>query len=1047
VAQAQTGADLPPVEKWLRLPATFEENRGQFAGDVRFYSRRGGVETFLTADGFAVRSARLIDPETYDAATRKFVPGPSANARIRGAAVRFRIRGAAPAIVRGTAPLEGKVNYMIGPDPAKWTTNVPTFGSVVYTNILPGVDAVYYESGGSLKYDLVVRPGADLSSIVLDCEGADGLEVDGTGGLVAKTAAGTFRQAAPYSYEIAEPGVRSEVGAKYRIVGAKSIQFDVAARDTTKTLVIDPAVTYATFLGGGGIDAAQGIAVDGTGNAVVTGYTISSNFPLVNGSFDVTANGSYDVFVTKIKPDGSALLYSTFLGGSSADQGTSVVLDNTGAAYVCGSTLSINFPVTSNAHDKTWSFGTQVGDAFVLKLSADGATLVASTFLGGSGDDIALRIGIDSQLNVYVAGWTRSGSLDFPTNNGFQTSFGGSLGNDLGDAFLVRYNSSLAGVVYATYLGGFSGDAASGLAVDATTGKAYLCGIARSSFPTKGLTGSTALKSTLKANGDAFVACIDTTQSGSSSLVFCGFHGGSGIDSALDVAIDGSSNIYVCGYTESGDLPVLAGSFDTTYNSPSTKPGDAWVAKFNSMGTQFGYSTYLGGNQQDVAQAMAVDSNGSAYVCGRTLSANFPKVNGGADGTYNGHIDGFAVKFNPAGTGLFMSTYLGGVNDDVPSGIALRTANDAFLCGTTLSGFIAPGSGFDTSINAQDAFVLRIDLGPVPQICVTPSNPIEVSHTFGDPSGHLVTVVVQNCGSPESSLNYTIAENPAVSWLGQNSNGGTIAFGAAGASMDLTFDATGLPLGSVSTTLVFQNVNDVDDKIEVPVLFVIENGTVTPFNAGDTLSGSIDFEGESDIGSFSAVQGMTLQTGLTVTLGDLKPTIELIDSNDLVVKKFDLKFSTKIQKKTFVIPADGNYRLRVTGQGSTTGLFTCTTKATLPKDAKAFTKKNVGPIVNGLPLDYKIRLLAGAALNVTVQPKATITGPLAISLLDPDNNSIDVTAFVQSFGTGGLQLVNVPISAAGRYTVRVTGLATKSEKATIVVSPIQPAGGAAVSLP
>ncbi|MFN0206640.1 MAG: SBBP repeat-containing protein [Planctomycetota bacterium] len=1054
---AQSGSGIPRAEAWPRVPVAFEENAGQFGSDILYYSRRGGLDAFLTNDGFILRFLRIANDTPDDTkaggALERMNPGPPPNARVQGAALRFRFVGAsAAAHASGELPLDGKVNYLIGNDSSKWLRNIATYGAVRFRGILPGVDAVYYEQaglqGGNIKYDLLVDGGVSAETVILECEGSDSLEIAGDGSLIAKTAMGEFRQARPVTFEILNNSQRVEVPAKYRILGKNRIGFDISRTDASRKLVIDPGFTFATFLGGSGIDSAQDIAVDASGNSFVTGFASSTNFPITAGAFDIIANGNFDAFITKIKADGSGLLFSTYLGGNNADQGTGIAIDGTGNVYVSGSTLSINFPVSVTAHDKTWGFGAQVGDGFVTKLSSDGDLVIASTFVGGSGDDLALRVGIDTQLNVYVTGWTRSSSLDFPTNNGFQTVYGGNAGLDLGDAFLIRYNSTLSGVAYGTYLGGSSNDGASGLAVDAVTGKAYICGLARAGFPTKALSGSNALKPTIKANGDAFIACIDTTLAANASLIFSGFHGGAGIDSALDVAVGPANSIFACGYTESPDLPSFAGSFDVNYNNSQGKPGDGWVMKLNSTGTQFAYSTFLGGNSQDAALSLAIDAAGSAYVCGRTFSSDFPRINGGFDMTYNGKTDGFAAKFNPGGTAITMATFIGGTNDDVVNAIALLATNDVYLCGTTLSPFIPVSSGFDTSINVQDAFVVRIDLGPVPRICADPETEIVVLHNFGEPGFDFSAINILNCGSPDSTLNFTITESLIdVPWLAESANVGSVVFGATPATIDLTFDSTGLPLGSVTTTLQIQNTNDLDEIVEIPVLFVIENGTVTPFESGDTLSGVIDFQGESDIGSFTALKGMTLQIGVTVTLGDLKPIVELIDENDIVIKTHLLKNSANLQKKMFTFTADGDYRIRFRGVGATTGSFTCTTKLKLPKDAKSFTKKNAVPKVNGLPVDFKIRLLAGALLNFTVDPTTPITGPLAISLFDPDEAVINIAPFTQVFGTDGLQCANFPATAAGQYTVRVTGLATKLEKATVAITPAQPAGGAQVVLP
>lgn len=1003
------------------------------------------MEMLLMQDGFLARFLRV---ETDASSNTRSHGMPIGDATVRGAAIRFRFEGSDGAISRGADEAEGKVNYLIGNDRNAWVRGARRFRAVQYQHLLPGVDATFHDANGSLKYDLEVAAGADVSKISIVCEGADAMAIDADGALVVSTAAGEFRQPKPKTFEYLQNGGTAPVEASWRLLGIGRAGFSVASRDPGRALCIDPGLAYGTFIGGSGIEAVQGIAVDASGNAYITGLTSSANFPVKTGAISTNSSGNFDAFVMKIKPDGSDYIFSTYVGGSGSDQGVGIAIDSTFNVYICGSTLSINYPTSAAAADKTWSFGTSFGDAFVTKIRNDGGDVLASTYLGGSGEEIALQIGLDSSLNVYVAGWTRSGTLDFPTENGFQTTFGGVNNNDLGDAFLTKFSPTLSSRLYSTYLGGTGSDGAAGLVVDPTlgSGKAYICGIARSGFPTKGVVGSPALKSSISTSGDAFVACFDTANSGANSLVFSGFLGGAGIDSALGIARDATGAIYATGYTESSDFPVLAGSYKTTYNSLNGAPGDGWVAKLNSTGTQFGYSTFLGGLGQDAATAIAVDSTGAAYVSGRTFSLNFPKVVSGFDSTYNGKLDGFVAKLNPAGTALAMASYIGGVNDDNVIAIALGSANDVFIAGATTSSFIASGSGFDTSLAAQDGFVMRLDFSPVPAICLDTEAALVVSHTLGNANNDVAARTVMNCGSLDSVLNWTVVESPDAPWLLEAPPSGAINAGAAGDSVSLTLDPTGLAAGAYKTTLQFKNGSNINDIKNVAITYIVENGIVVPFVAGDTLSGAVDFESESDLGSFSAVKGEKLKVAVTTTSGNLKPAVALQDGLGNTLKTYNLANSTKAITKTFTIPADGNYRLKISGQGATTGSYSIATSLTLPKDAKASTKKNKAPTVGGLPIDCKVRLLAGATLNVTVQPMTTLGATLGISLLDAQNNVIDVSAQTQPFGTGGLQLAAVPIAAAGQYIVRVSGPSTKKEKVTIAIAPSQPVGGAPISL-
>lgn len=334
-----------------------------------------------------------------------------------------------------------------------------------------------------------------------------------------------------------------------------------------------------------------------------------------------------------------------------------------------------------------------------------------------------------------------------------------------------------------------------------------------------------------------------------------------------------------------------------------------------------------------------------------------------------------------------------------------------------------------------------------PTLHIDNTKKIVQSHIFGQPSTDTIVRSISNIGSALTTLQWNVAELANATWLSESPNSGSIAFGASPTPVQLTFDPFGLPLGPYKTRLRFQNTGVLADMVDVDVLYVIENGTVVPFVAGDTLSGSVDFEGESDLASFTALKGTTLQIGVAITSGDLKPIVTLLDANNNEAKPpYKFKNSTKAVKKTFSIPADGNYKIKISGEGSTSGSYSITTKATLPKDAKSITKKNAGPKVDGEPVDYKVRLLTGATLTVTVQPTTNFTGPIAIALLDSQNAAIDVSGFTQLFGTGGIQCSAIPITSTGQFTVRVTGLATKKEKATITITLNQPVGTGVVLL-
>jgi len=594
----------------------------------------------------------------------------------------------------GRDELAGRVSYFNGSDRSKWRTDVETFERVAFSDVYPGIDMVYYGNQRELEYDFVVAPGRDASAIALNFDGADtaAIEVE-TGDMLLTVGGSTIRQKKPFSYQESN-GTRVEVESRYVARDDGTIGFEVGEYDPTRPLTIDPVLTYSTYLGGGNSDVVGSfdydrvIAVDSAGNAYIAGETASADFPTTVGSFDIGANGGRDVFVTKLNPAGTALVYSTFIGGSAGESAFSVAIDGSGNAYLTGETASDNFPTTVGAFDTTRS-GT---DAFVTKLDATGSVLLYSTFLGGSGDDFGVGIAADSSGNAYVAGYTPS--TNFPTTTGaFDTSY--NLGGDL---FMTKVNPTGSALVYSTYVGGSSEELPTGLAVD-SAGNAFIAGETLSAnFPTT--TG--AFDTGFGGNADGFVTKINPA---GTALVYSTFLGGTADDSIQSIAIDGVGSAYVAGLTGSTNFPVSANPYDATYNGGMT---DAFASKLDASGAALAFSTYLGGALDETAHGIAVDSSLRAHVTGTTASTNFPVTSDGYDTSANGDTDAFLATFDAAGGALFYSTYFGGASVDSGSGIAIGPSGDVFLAGFTLSSnFPTTAGAFDTTYAFFDVFIAR----------------------------------------------------------------------------------------------------------------------------------------------------------------------------------------------------------------------------------------------------------------------------------------------------------------------------------------------------
>jgi hypothetical protein len=617
-------------ELYGRLPLSFEANQGQSDGRVRFISRGQGYALFLS-ETEAVLLLRTPDkaPVRYRS-TRKtsfalpFQKRPTASQHCSVLRIKLEHANRNPQI-SGVDQLAGRSNYFIGHNPKNWHTAIPTFGRVKYSGVYPGVDLVYHGSQRQLEYDLVLSPESDPNRIELSFAGAKRLRVDQDGNLVVQMAGGQVIEQAPVIYQEIG-GMRRPVAGGYVLKSKDKVGFQLATYDHHNAVTIDPSLAYSTYLGVSDGDAGFGIAVDSSGNAYVTGITNSSNFPITAGALQPTfGGGGTDAFVSKLNNTGSALLYSTYLGGSGSDEGHGIAVDSSGNAYVTGITTSSNFPITAGALQITFS---GLEDAFVSKLNSTGSALLYSTYLGSSGNDGGSGIAVDSSGNAYVMGSTTSSN--FPITAGaLQPTFGGGST----DAFVSKLNRTGSALLYSTYLGGSNGNGGEGIAVD-SSGNAYVIGNTFSSdFP---ITAG-ALQPTLGGKEDAFVSKLNST---GSALLYSTYLGGSGSDESEGIAVDSSGNAYVTGYTTSSNFPITAGALQPTLRGNE----DAFVSKLNNTGSALLYSTYLGGSGSDESEGITVDSSGNAYVAGGTFSSDFPTTAGALQPTFGGLEDAFVSK-------------------------------------------------------------------------------------------------------------------------------------------------------------------------------------------------------------------------------------------------------------------------------------------------------------------------------------------------------------------------------------------------------------------
>jgi Abnormal spindle-like microcephaly-assoc'd, ASPM-SPD-2-Hydin/Beta-propeller repeat len=733
------------LDAYSKLPLGFTENQGQSAQEVRYVSHGGQYDLFLTSQEavLALRHTQRLNMSPRYRAKSLHAMNLARKAATTTTALRLQFEGANPAPqIAGSENLPGKVNYYIGNDPGKWHVGLPTFAQVKYSQLYPGIALVFYGNQRQLEYDFVVSPGADPNLIRLKLSGARKLRAAANGNVVVSVKDGQIELRKPVVYQNIN-GRRQEIAANYSLRGER-VSFDLARYDRSAPLIIDPIVSYSTYLGGNGDnDAAFAMAVDTAGDAFLGGETDSTDFPIMGLGVTTTTPAG---FVSELNPTGTALIASTYLGGTAGgDMVDGLALDPTGNVYVTGVTFATDFPTTSNALKPTLSANPN-GTTFLAKSNVAG-TIQYSTYLGGNGNngfgDFANAVAADANGNAYVTGITYSdpGSTDitFPVMNAFTAT----LPSSAGSAFLTRIDTTKlngASLIYSTYLGGDGAnavnadqgfaDAGFGVAVD-TSGKAYIAGSTTSSdFPTAG----SPFQSSLNINNnwsEAFLSEIDTTKSGGASLVYSTYLGGSGDATAglgdIGFAVDlrsGTTTAYVTGGTNSADFPTTSGAFQT---AADTANGSGFVTLINTAaGSSLVYSTFLGGtpsgNGATTGNAIKVDTtSGNAVVVGTSGSTNLPVTPGAVQKSLAASAigDAFIGEIKPAGAGaadlIYLSYFGGSGTSQIPDegfAVALGTLPTVYIAGQTLSSnFPATASAFQTTLKgAQDAFAAKLTL-------------------------------------------------------------------------------------------------------------------------------------------------------------------------------------------------------------------------------------------------------------------------------------------------------------------------------------------------
>jgi len=853
---ARTKLDSKWAEAYGRLPLSFEENVGQTAREVRYVSHGSGYELFLTPQE-AVLGLRT--PVTYDWSPlhrHETLKAIHAAARARmTTAIRMRFEGANPTPqISATDRLTKRTSYFIGSDPKKWHTDVASYGQVKYTGIYPGVDLVFYGNHGKLEYDFVVAAGADPEVIRLRLEGAREVRISVRGEVLLGLPGGEVALQKPLIYQVVK-GERREIGGSYVLGKDRKVGFSIGSYDRSKPLILDPVLNYSTYLGGSADDGGtpgMGIAVDSAGNTYVAGSTFSTDFPTTAANAQnagpLATNPAGAAFVTEMNPTGTAEIYSTYLTGttglSTGAVGTAVALDSTGKIYVTGQAFSPDFPTTANALKQGNNPTDTTGTSFISKIDptlSGTASLVYSSFIGGTNGDFGNGIAADASGNAYVVGFALSppgaGLTNFPVTAG---AFQSTLNTTNGNAFLTRIDTTQSGaasLIYSTYLGGAGenalvagglgfGDDGFGVAVD-TSSNAYIVGATSSThFPTTANAFRTAVP-TGNAKGTAFVARIDTTKSGAASLIYSTYLGGEVLDEGAGIGLGPNSpnNVplaYVTGLTESLAFPTVpAGAFQK--NNPAVGNSAAFVSLIDTGATgsaSLTYSTYLGGSVNATGFGIRADAQGNAYVVGGTASLNFPVTAGAFEPVFPAGATGagFLSKLNPGGNGaadLVYSTFFGGSgaggNPDQIFAVAIDTATpaNAYITGHTFSTAatfpIFPAGAFQKTLNGNsDAFIAK--LTPIPTLVVSPAPGSTLAFgtvLIGTTSAAQTVTLTNNTNAAIVFTSAVVNGSPSAAntdYTVTNSCSGSIPFGAANTcTVSVTFTPT--VVGAETATL------------------------------------------------------------------------------------------------------------------------------------------------------------------------------------------------------------------------------------------------------
>ena len=1019
-----------------KLRLAFEANQGQAEPQVKFLFHGRGYSAFLTSDSMvlSLRPSRVVPFQQPANVPTSIVPS------LPPTIMQFRLSGAAqnPAVV-GEDLQPGRVNYFIGNDPARWRTNVATYARVRYKDVYPGIDLVYYGNHRQLEYDFVISPGADPRRIQFEVQGAKHLQLDPEGNLVLQTGSGELHFQNPAVYQ-ESGGRRVPVNGTYVLTDSTHITFRLAQYDPSRPVVIDPVLVYGTYLGGSGSDQVSGVAVDSAGSVYVAGYTDSIDFPLATlGSLPPSAT---HVFVAKLDATGSNLVYADYLGGNSEDYGYALVLDGANNVYVTGGTASSDFPIV-NPYQGTYpgSF-----NAFLTKISPDGSSLLYSTYLGGNGSDIPSSVAIDSLSDVFVAGSTSS--TNFPVVNAYQATVSPNQGGVAGTyGFLTKFNPSGSSLVYSTYLSGSSNVALNcggspcwpepysvinGIGIDGT-GNAYVAGVTNTyNFPTTQGAYLTTDSTQLNANV-GFVSKFNNAGGLDYSTYF--YESSGSLTDIFAIAVDGSGSAYVTGLAFSdGTFPITS----TTICDPSVYGwgcGYAYVTKFDPAGSTLLYSTFLGPNNFAVARAIALDENNDAYVVASTSSNAFGMVNGIEP--YTSGNDLLLVEIDPLASTQLFATYFGGSADESPSGIAVDTSGNVYIAGTTDSNDIPVTQGdFQNILGGNtDAFVLKIGASSAPSVSLSPLS-LQYSAQPVLTTSQQQAVLLRNIGS----LPLSISSMAVNGDFAETDNCGSTVPAAGSCTFSVTFTPTSA--GTRAGSILIQ-----DDAAGSPHMIGLSgsgSGAVAALTPASLVFST------QQVGTSSPAQTVTLaNTGnATLNVGGIQVTGDFIQNSNCPASlpsnsscTFDIRFvptSTAARTGTLAISDDAQGSPQVVslaGVGADFSLTSSPGSNTLKAGKTATYQLSISPLGGAFPETVSLSCSgapAQAACSISPNTVTPNVSAATATLTVTTTASRAQSTSLRSPRDRTLYAIWIPLQGIGLFGVILAGAGTRSRKLGVI---------------